>query len=54
VSTVLSKLYARRMADRRTGQKPYIYWATPHAAAELDDIGREVDSADVGGVWSDD
>lgn len=52
VSTALSELYRRKLVDRDASQRAYEYWVTSYGHAELDEKGREVDPADVGGVWA--
>lgn len=54
VSTVLSKLYRRRLVERETGSRPYTYFLNSHGRAELDELGRDVTPEDVGGVWVND
>lgn len=53
VSTTMSKLFRRRLLDRNDDVTPYQYYLTKHGEAMLDELGRDADPDDVGGVWAD-
>jgi hypothetical protein len=52
VSTALSKMFKRKLLDRNDDVLPFQYQMTDHGTAILNELGRDVDRDDVGGIWS--